>query len=172
MIKKWLDLFRGEKFMLWMVVAMAFLTFSHSIDSEINAAVFYAAQTGYIFCIVMFMCSMNKRQTERMASIELMSMDFLQDCRNRGQGKFRYFVPYTYQQRTKRWYAKLFKKTYLRVYETQFFDDGDTSMNSHKIVPVSNKQLFEMKLKGMVNTDNHNRAKQALDYLGVAWPIP
>lgn len=118
------------------------------------------------------MFKLRQRQDERMAQIEQMSMKFLSECRATGRGKFHYFVPYTHVDRTNRWYAKLFKKTYLRVYECSFWDDGGTGMNSHKRVAVNRKQLFEMKLRGMVNTESRERADEALIYLGITWPLP
>ena len=58
------------------------------------------------------------------------------------------------------------------MYEALFVDDGMQGFKSYKYVAVSNKQLFEMKLRGMVNTQNHELAMEALDYVGVEWPIP
>ena len=107
-----------------------------------------------------------------MKDCELMSLDFIREQRLAGRGKFNYLVPYAPTERTKRWYAKLFNRHYLRIYETTFWDEGVTGFKAHKIISVSDKQSFEMKLRGWINTESHERAIKALDYLGVEWPIP
>lgn len=171
MIEKLKELFRGEIWLMWIVGAL----FLHTIQYVFGQPVFLLrtlAQIGYIFCIVMFMRQLSVKQEGRMKDIELMSMDFIRTCRQAGQGNFRYFVPYTQPARTRRWYGKLFNRHYLRVYEAMFMDDGVQGFKAHKIVSVSDKQIFEMKLRGMVNTDSNKRATEALEYLGVEWPIP
>lgn len=137
-----------------------------------NTLISLALLAGYAFCVFMFMIRLRGRQSDRMASIENLSMDYLSECRKAGRGEFRYFVPYTHPERIIRWYAELFNKAYLRVYEASFWDEGVSTMNSNKIIAVSKRQLFEMKLKGMVNTNDHERAAEALAYVDVKWPIP
>ena len=171
MIKRLRELFRDEIWLMWIVGALVL----HSLQYMFGEPQFIIrtiAQVSYIFCIIMFMRNLNIRQDVRMKSIELMSMDFISECRKTGRGQFNYLVPYTPPERTRRWYAKLFSRHYLRIYEASFFDDGVQGFKAHKIVSVSNKQLFEMKLRGMVNTESNERAKEALDYLDVEWPIP
>ena len=165
-------MFRGEAWMLWMVVAMLTMSFQLTTSAEALPYAYYGSFSLYCFSIGMFMFKLRQRQDGRMAEIEMISMNFLRECRKSGRGKFHYFVPYTHTDRTKRWYAKLFKKTYLRVYETSFWDDGISGMNSYKKIAVNRKQLFEMKLRGMVNTESRERADEALVYLGIEWPLP
>ena len=169
MIEKLRTLFRGELWMAWMIAAMFMqsMQFSTEIEWITNTLL-----VGYIGCISMFFYYMKKRQDGRMAEVENMSMDFIRGCRKAGQGKFNYFVPRSPDSKMKRLYAWLFKRTYLRVYEALFYDDGMQGFKSYKYVAVSNKQLFEMKLRGMVNTESHEHAEKALKYLGVEWPIP
>jgi len=169
LIKKFTTLFRGEMWLLWIVAGFFLQSMLHTTE---NTLISIGLLVGYGFCVFMFMLRLRERQSDRMASIEQMSMDYLREQRKAGRGKFRYFVPYTQADGTKRWYAKLFNKAYLRVYEASFWDEGVSGMNSNKIVTVSKRQLFEMKLKGMVNTSSHERAVEALTYVDVKWPIP
>jgi len=171
MIEKLKTLFNGEIWLLWIVAAF-FLQAMQSAFVRDNTRLHIAVLVGYALCVLMFLRHLKIRQVDRMADIEMLSMDFLQECRKAGRGQFRYFVPYTHTDRTKRWYAKWFKKTYLRVYEASFFDDGVQGFKAHKIIPVNDKQLFEMKLRGMVDTENRKHADAALVYLGITWPIP
>ena len=169
MVEKLRTLFRGEAWLLWIVMAFVFQSFQ--FQSEIKL-VSFALLVGYAVCIFMFMHHLTIRQTQRRAELENLSMDFMRAARIAGRGKFNYFIPRMHTSRIKYWYAKVFRKTYLRVYEATFFDDGSQGFKSYKYVAVSNKQLFEMKLRGMVNTESHERAMEALDYLDVSWPIP
>lgn len=171
MIKKITTLFQEQAFIFWMIAGL----FLHSLQyafAEPQVLIRSVFQGAYIVCIIMFMRNLKVRQEGRMKSIELMSMDFIRECRKAGRGEFRYLVPYTPPERIKRWCGKVFNRHYLRVYEASFFDDGVEGFKAHKIVSVSDKQLFEMKLRGMVNTESNERALEALDYLGVEWPIP
>jgi len=169
LIKKLTTLFRGEMWLLWIVAGFFLQAMLHTTE---NTLISLALLTGYAFCIFMFMLKLRGRQSDRMKDIELMSMDFIRECRKTGRGQFNYLVPYTPEERTKRWYAKLFNRHYLRIYEATFWDEGTSGFKAHKIVSVSNKQAFEMKLRGWINTESNERATEALDYLGVEWPIP
>jgi len=155
--------------LLWIAAGFFLQGMLHATE---NNLISIGLLTGYAICIFMFMLRLRERQGDRMKDIELMSMDFIRECRKSGRGQFNYLVPYTPPERTKCWYAKLFNRHYLRVYEATFFDDGNTGFKAHKIISVSDKQSFEMKLRGWINTESNERATEALDYLGVEWPIP
>lgn len=169
MIEKIRTLFRGEMWLLWIVAGFFLQGMLHTTE---NTLISIGLLVGYASCIFMFILRLRERQGDRMKEIELMSMDFIRECRKAGRGQFNYLVPYTPPERTRRWYAKLFNKHHLRVYEASFFDDGVQGFKAHKIVSVSDRQIFEMKLRGMVNTESNERAIEALKYLGVEWPLP
>ena len=164
----------GNKWFLWLLVSMVAINTQFGIDKQ--ASYYAIVQTGgliiYIFCISMFMRGINTMQDGRYKDMEQSSVKFIKSCTARGQGSVKYFVPYIIEGKWKRRYAKLFSRTYLRIYEATFMDEGPSTMNAFKKISISKKQLFEMKLKGMIDTDNRDRAVQAMKQLGVEWPLP
>ena len=104
--------------------------------------------------------------------LEETGCDFITRCMSYKQGRMKYFVPCEHEERVARLSAKLFNKQYLRVYVAEFFSDGIERTESFRMVLVNQKQLFEMKLRGMIDTENKERAKQAQEYLGIEWPMP
>lgn len=165
---------RDNKWFLWLIVSIVAINFQFGFDKQ--SPYYTIANIGgliiYMFCISMFFRSINLMQADRYKDIEQASVDFIRTCFVSGSGKIKYFVPYTIDGKWKRIYAKLFSRTHLRIYEATFMDDGRSSMNAFKIVSISKKQLFEMKLRGMIDTENRDHAVQAMKQLGVVWPLP
>ena len=153
----------------WLIPAAMSITSSYLVPEEYKliASLFYA------LFILLFMRGMNLSMEKSRRTMEESGTNFIaQSISSMGGGKIVYFVPCDHNERTARIFAKLLKKQYLRVYQAKFFDQGFEMMKSYKVVPVSQKQLFEMKLRGMINTENRERAVQAQEYLGIDWPMP
>ncbi len=165
---------KENKWFLWMLVAIVAMNLPFGVDKELPHYVILniGSMVIYIFCIIMFMRSIHGLQEHRMKDIEQESVDFITACLGRGQGTIKYLVPYTIEGKSRRIYAKLFSRTYLRIYEANFWDEGISGMSAFKKINVSKKQLFEMKLKGMIETENRDRAVQAMKELEIEWPLP
>jgi hypothetical protein len=165
---------KENKWILWMLVAMVAINLQFGFDkkSEFYVIVNMGGMVIYMFCILMFMRGISMMQEGRMKDIERESVDFITACLGRGQGTIKYLVPYAIEGKLRRTYAKLFSRTYLRIYEASFWDEGISGMSAFKKINVSKKRLFEMKLRGMIETEDRSRAVQAMKELGVEWPLP
>ncbi len=148
------------------------LQFGFDKESQYYVIVNIGGLIIYIFCIAMFMRGIRFMQEDRFKDIEQSSVEFITSCLGRGQGKIRYFVPFKVEGKLKRIYVKLFSRTYLRIYVANFWDEGIEGMKAYKKVDISKKQLFEMKLRGMIETEDRGRAVQAMKELNIDWPLP
>ena len=165
---------KENKWFLWMLVAMVVINLPFEVDKESPHYVILniSAMVIYVFCITMFMRSINGVQERRMKDIEQESVDFITSCLGRGQGTIKYLVPYAIEGKMRRIHAHLFSRTYLRIYEANFWDEGISGMSAFKKINVSKKQLFEMKLRDMIESEDRGRAVQAMKELNIDWPLP
>ncbi len=165
---------KENKWFLWMLFAMVAVNLQFGVDKESPHYVILniGGMVIYMFCIIMFMRGIGFMQENRMKDIEQSSVDFITACLGRGQGEVKYFVPCAVEGKWKRIYAKVFSRTHLRIYVATFWDEGVSGMKAFKKIHVSKKRLFEMKLRGMIETEDRGRAVQAMKELGIEWPLP
>ena len=75
--------------------------------------------------------------------------------------------------RIKRWYDKWKGITYVHLWTYNFdLDEKIHEFESEIKFPVTDKQLFEMKLRNYIDIDDPKDVLLALDYLGADWLIP
>ena len=127
---------------------------------------------GYVFCMMMFMRGMNKATIENMRYFEEKQMEFVSESIRKGAGS----VLYIFEGRPEGVFRKLRMKflgmKYLVPYAATFVDTGTVHQKAHITIPVTKRQMFQLKLMGCYETKNRERAVKALEYLGVEWPLP
>lgn len=152
---------------LWLIPAVAALMVGYTIDNDYSLA----ASATYLLFILLFMRGMKISTVESRRELEQSSCDFINTVLSHDGGKVSYFVPCKHEEKIAHFSARLFNKQYLRVYEANY-TDSDFKHSAFLIVLVNQKQLFEMKLRGMIDTNNREHAVLAQKYLGIEWPMP
>ena len=119
------------------------------------------------------MRGMSKASAENMRWFENKNMEFITNSIKAGHGRATYIIPNTkvegFWQRQR---IKWFGVTYIHPYISTFVDTGMVTHKAYISIPVSKRQMFQLKLMGCYETTDRERAVKALEYLGVDWPLP
>lgn len=125
----------------------------------------------YTFCMIMFMLTLEKARTASMKYFEGKQVDFIRKSIGIGHGTIMYMHECLPEGVIRNFRRKLGTK-YLCPYTASFEDTGTVHQKAHIAIPVSKRQMFQLKLMGCFETKNRERAVKALEYLGVEWPLP
>ncbi len=173
-VKTQLKRFLARPMFLWLFAYLCVM-WGHTFfeDSEYYTQILIGLGLFSILCMYKFMSGMDKASADNMRYWEKKNMDFIRKSINTGIGKAIYMIPdYNIDGFWKKQKMKWLGVTYVCPYVARFVDTGMETHRAHIRIPVSKRQMFQLKLMGCYETKNRERAVKALEFLGVDWPLP
>lgn len=173
-LKSHLKWFLTQSHIAWLIFAFSLILLEGVFsDYEGYEWITLAFAIVYTFSMCMFMYKLRDAMNNGWRRIESRNMKFISEAIATGRGTVEYMCRvHDPEGFISKWRVRLFGITYLRPYDAQFLDDGSCAFKAHLEIPVTKKQMFQLKLIGGYETSNREQAVKALELLEVDWPLP